>query len=186
MALPRLEDDKVYRWYLASPFAFADWTDPQISELNANPTNNPSGLIFNVTCAVNVEGSQFDLDDFEADDTLTFCQEAGDTSRIADNATVVYNIVRSKEKWDDATSILPADGFNVSELARTLITWRGIEYFAILSIGETEDAPFAAGEEVSMIRVSTDWGTDEVDTGSYANMNQAFGFRGDILWNHTL
>lgn len=186
MALPRLTEDKVYRLYLASPYAFADWTDPQSSELNANPTNNPNGLVFNVTCAVNVEGSQFDLDDFEADTSLTFCQKAGDSSRISDNATVVYNIVRSKEKWDDASSVLAADGFNVSELARTLISWRGVEYFAILSIGEADDEPFAADQEVSMIRVATDWATDEIDTGSYVNMNQAFAFRGDILWNHPL
>ena len=63
MALKRLQRDEVYRFYLASPLAFADWENPTTAELNANPTNDPNGLIFNLSCALDTDTSQFDLDE---------------------------------------------------------------------------------------------------------------------------
>ena len=49
MALARLNSDEVYRFYLASPFAFTDWENPTAAEFNANPTNDPGGEIWNIT-----------------------------------------------------------------------------------------------------------------------------------------
>ena len=51
MALERLQG-LVHRFHLAAPNHFADWKNPTLLELNANPTNNPNGTIFNLTCAL--------------------------------------------------------------------------------------------------------------------------------------
>lgn len=188
----RLIEDDVYRIGLASPLAFADWTDPTSAEFNANPTNSPSGLIWNLTCAINTDTSQFDLDDPDFDDSTTFCQKAGDQTRMTENATIIYNVALSKERWTNAASLVEVDTetqnlkFNTSTLAQSLLRWRGIEYFAWMSIGKGPDEPFAAGDVVYLVRVVTDHGTDEVDTGSMASMTNALGYRSDILWSHTL
>ena len=186
MALRRLTGDEVYRIGLTSKRNFADWTNPTAAELNSNPTNNPNGTIWDLTCALNVDGSTFDLDDPDFDDSLTFCQTAGNQERMAENATVVFAIVRAAERWTDADSLLSADGFNTSNLAMSLVAWRGPEYLAFFSIGEKPDTPFAIDQRISMVSVAADWGIDSVDTGSKANMIQNWAFRGDILWNHKI
>ena len=61
MPVDRLQADQVYRFYLAHRLAFANWQTPTIAELNANSTNAPSGLIWNLTCALNTDGTTFDL-----------------------------------------------------------------------------------------------------------------------------
>lgn len=191
MSLARLKSDEVYRLGLASPLAFADWTQPTVAELNANATNHPNGLIWNLTCAINTDGSQFDLDDPEVDESLTFCQRAGDSTIVSENATVVYELVRSKGRWLDASNVtVPVDpkddGFNTSNLGLSLLAWRDVEYFAWMSIGKGPEEPFAIGDRISMVRVVTDWGIDTTGTGESARMTQTFGFRSDILWRYEI
>ena len=195
MALKRLAKDEVYRLGLASPLAFANWEQPTVAEMNAwnsGPVfNDPSGLIWNLSCALNTDGTQFDLDDPDLDDSLTFCQTAGNGEVMTENATVVYEFERSKGRWLNAASTTvpadpAADGFNTANLALSLMAWRGVEYFAWLSIGKAPEEPFVVGDRVSLIRVATDWGVDSLGTGDNARMTQTFGFRSDILWNYKL
>jgi len=186
MALKRLQRDEVYRFYLASPLAFADWEHPTSAELNANPSNLPDGLIFNLTCALNTDGTQFDLDDPELDDSLTFCQSAGNGEVSSRSATVVFESEMSKVRWDPASSVLPADGFNVANLAFSLLAYRGIEYYAILSVGEGPDAPFAPGDRIKMAQVSTDWGVPVMGTGENIRLSQTFAKRSNLNWNYEL
>lgn len=186
MSLRRLQDDQVYRWLLASPLAFANWQTPTTAELNANPTNDPNGLIWNLTCALDVDTSQFDLDEPDSDDSLTFCQSSGNQEPMEYSATVVYGVQLAKERWLDADSTLSVDGFNTSTLAQSLLTWRGIDYFAILSVGESEDEPFAVGDRIKMAEVSTDWGIVEGGSGEMLKMVQTFAKRSNILWNYSL
>src|SRR5690606_6670771 len=143
MALERLTDDRVYPWYIARPLAFGDWREHTVAEMNAIPDSGPSGLIFNITCAVSTDGSQFDLDDPTLDESLTFCQESGDSAVQSRSATVAIQFQEAMERWLDGTSTDAADGFNTATLTKSLLMWRGVEYFAILSIGKRDDAPFA-------------------------------------------
>ena len=183
MALRRLSKDEVYRWYVASPLAFADWQNPTVAELNANPTNDPNGLIWNITCAVNVDGSQFDLDEPDADDSLTFCQSSGNQEPTEYSATVVHSIALAKQRWTNASSVLTANGFNTSTLAQSLFTWRGIEYFSILSVGKSPDAPFAVGDRIKMAETATDYGIIEGGTGDNLSMVQTHAKRSRLAWN---
>ena len=183
MALRRLKIDQSYRFLLASPDHFADWRNPTVAELNANPTNDPSGSIFNVTCALNTDGTQFDLDDPTLDETLTFCQDPGNGEVMERSATVAFQWARATERWDDASSMAESDGYNASTLIDSLLRWRGVDYFAILSIGKGPDAPFAAGDRIKMAEVSTDWATDESGTGNNVTSTQTFAKRSRLVWN---
>lgn len=186
MALRRLSADEVYRFYLASPLAFANWQTPTTAELNANPTNDPNGLIFNLTCALNTDGTTFDLDDPDEDDSLTFCQSAGDTTVSSRSATVVFEIERAKDRWDNASSTAAGDGFNTANLALSLLTWRGIDYFAIMSVGKAGSETFAVDDRIKMAEVSTDWGVDVSGTGENLRMSQTFAKRSNLAWNISL
>lgn len=181
MALERLYGPAV-RLYLASPLAFADWQNPTVLELNANPDNDPDGLIFNLTCALDQDGSTFDLGDSETDDSLSFCQVAGSESPTAYNPEIVYSLFRSTVPWVESD----ASTLNTSNLGFSLMAWRGVEYFAIASVGEAHDAPFASGDRVKMARVVTDFGVDEIGSGENVKLNQTFGFRSDLNWNYEL
>ena len=185
----------VYRYGLASPLAFADWTQPTIAEMNAWNTggtfNNPSGLIWNLTCALNPDATELSIDDPDRDESASFCQKAGQGDVMTENATAVFEFYRSKGRWMDASSTTKAatpegDGFNTSELALSLLAWRDVEFFAWKSIGKGPEEPFVAGDRVSLFRVATDYGIDVIGTGENARMSQTFGFRSDILHNFVL
>ena len=183
MALKRLKKDEVYRWYLASPLAFADWENPTVAELNSNPTNSPNGLIFNITCALSQNDSQFDLDDPELDDTLTFCQSAGNGEVSSRSATVVFGFQEAKERWLNAGSTLEADGFNAATLTRSLLMWRGVPYFAILSVGKDPDAAFAVGDRIKMAEIETDLAVPNAGTGDNMTWVQTPAKRSRLAWN---
>ena len=179
MADIRLYDPAV-RIYLASPLAFADWTTPTAAELNANSTNDPNGLIWNLTCAIDRADSTFDLDDAEVDDSLSFCQVAGTTNPTSYNPNIVLSSFRSTEAWEisDPTSL------NTANLAFSLMAWRAVEYFAIMSVGEENDELFAVGDRVKMARVGTVDPVDVIGTGEMVKLTQNFRPLGDVNWNY--
>lgn len=186
MALRRLTKDEVYRFVLASPLAFAGDV-PTAAELNSNPTNDPNGLVFTLTCALNTDGTTFDLGEAETDDSLSFCQKAGDTERMAENPEIVFEIFRSRQPWTNAASTAAADGYNSANLAFSLLAWRDVEYMAILSVGKDVDAPFEEGDRIKMARVATDWGVDVMGSGENIRMSNDFANRGSddavFAWN---
>lgn len=178
MADTRLYDPAV-RIYLASPLAFADWKNPTTAELNANPTNDPNGLIWNLTCAIDRADSTFDLDDAETDDSLSFCQVAGTTNPTSLNPNMVYSAFRSKTPWVVSN---PAT-LNTANLAFSLMAWRGVEYFAIVSVGERYDETFAVGDRIKMARVGSVDPIDTIGSGEMVKITQNWRALGDVAWN---
>lgn len=181
MALARLKG-LVHRFGVASTLAFADWQNPTVAELNANITNDPDGLIFNLTCALNTDGTTFDLGDPETDDSLTFCQVAGTSPILAHNPEIVFEIERSTERWlvDNPASE------NTANLAFSLLAWPDVEYFAWMSVGKGPEDPFEIGDRIKLARVSTDIGIDQLGSGENVRLQQNFLQRGDVNWNYEL
>ena len=172
----------VTRFYLASPLAFEDWQRPTAAELNANPTNDPSGLIWNLTCAIAQDDTTHDLGDSDTDDALSFCQIAGAANPTSYNADIQWSIFRDAKRWivsDSATE-------SVANLAFSLLAWRGVEYFFIASVGEAYDQPFAAGDRVKMARCATDYNADVVGSGESVKLTVAPLSRSDLNWNYAL
>lgn len=186
MALRRLKRDEAYTFMLASPLAFDDWENPTVDELNANPTNDPSGLIFTLTCVLNVDGTTFSLDDPELDESISFCQSAGSSERMSENPNIVFEFFRSRVPWTNAASTLASDGFNSANLALSLLAYQDVEYFGILRVGPEQDSPFAEGDRIKMAEVSTDYGVDVFASGENVRMSQDFANRSRVLWNYSL
>lgn len=181
MALERTRGAK-YRLGVASPLAFDDWRNPTANELNANPTNDPTGLIFDLTCAIDTDGTQFDLTDPEVDDSTSFCQDASSGEPISRNADVTFEIFRATEE----NKINDPAVWNTAHLAFTLLAWRGVEYFFWISHGEDPGTAFADDQRISLVRGETDWGVDSPATTEMMRMTATPAVRGDILWNHKI
>lgn len=164
------------RFLVAFPEAFEDWQNPTADELNANPDNDPSGLIFELTCALNQDGTTFDLGDSDTDDSLTFCQVAGAVNPTTLNPEIVYEFERSKDPL----------AVNTANLAFSLFAWKGVEMFGILSVGEEPRTAFDVGDRVKMARFAIDYPTDTIGTGENVRLSQTTAARGDVNWNYEI
>ena len=159
------------RWLVAAKEAFADWENPTAAELNARV-----GLVHNITCAVNQDGSTFDLGDPDTDDSLTFCQRAGAVNSTTRNPDIVIEVETSKVK----------NVVNTANTAHRLLRWPGVEYFFMMSVGEKPDAPIAVGDIIKMASGETDWGVPVAGTGENIRLSQTPMSRSDINWNYKL
>lgn len=164
-----MADTRLYRenvtLALAFPEAFADWEAPTAAELN-------SALVYNITCALNEDGTTFDLGDSDTDDTITFCQAAGSVSPTFYNPEVVYEAERST---------LPT-ATNQANTAFGLLAFPDVEYFAILRVGKDSDVAFAVGDRVSLVRAATDLPVDVAGNGENVRLQQNFLNKGDVNW----
>lgn len=182
MANERLFGTKV-RIGLASPFHFADWeAGPTAAEMNAASTSDPSGSIWDLSCALDMENTTFDLGDSETDDELSFCQKAGAQNPTEYNPEIVYTAFRSTKPW----IVSDPSSYDQANLAFSLIFARGVEYFAWVSIGKDPGEPFAIGDRVSLVKVASDFAVEENGSGENSKISQTWGFRSDIIWNHVI
>lgn len=92
------------------------------------------------------------------------------------NPEITFEIERSKDPVDD----------NTANLAFGLLAWKGVEYFAIMSIGKEPGAPVAVGDRIKMARVALDYPSDIFGTGENVRLSQAFAQRGDVNWNYEI
>ena len=160
-----MSDTRLYREniFLGLAFveAFADWQAPTAAELNG-------ALVEDLTCALNEDGTTFDLGDSDTDDSLSFCQVAGAVSPTFMNPEVVYEAFRSKDATDD----------NVANTAFGLLAFPDVEYFAILRVGKDSDVAFAVGDRVSLVRVSTDYPVDVAGAGENIRLSNTLLSKG--------
>ena len=157
------------RWLIASKDAFANWKTPTAAELNAGAAAG----VWNITCAVNQDGSTFDLGDSETDDSLTFCQVAGAVNPTTLNPDIVIEVETSKIK----------NVVNTANTAADHLRYPGVEYFFIVSVGKAPSAPFAIGDEIKLADAETDWGVPVVGTGENIRLSQTPLARGNVAWN---
>lgn len=169
-----MSNERLYResitFALAEPEAFADRTAPTAAEMN-NAT-----LVYNVTCALWEDETEFTLGDPDTDDGLTFCNAAGFSTPTFDNPSVVFSALRDADRT--ATGV-----FNET-LARIMFPDR--EYIAILRIGPDSDVAFAAGQVVKMVSVKTDFPVDVLSNGENARIQQTFLQNGFVNWNYEI
>ena len=172
MALERLYGPNT-RWIVIEPEAIKDFANPTSDELNAAIAN---GLGANITCAVNQDGSTFDLGDSETDDSLTFCQVAGAVNPTSYNPEITIEVETSRDRTED----------NTANTAHDLLAYKGNEYFFGLSVGEAPDAPFAAGEQIKLVRGAIDYGVYQIGSGENIRLSSEVASRNDVAWNVSL
>jgi hypothetical protein len=167
MATTRLYRENI-TFLLAHPEAFADRTAPTASELNN------ANLVFNITCALNEDGTEFTLGDSDTDDSITFCDKAGVSTPTFYNPTVVFEAFRDE-------SVSATGVFNE---AFDLLAFPDIEYIAVLRVGKRSNVAFASGDRIKMVGVKTDFGTDVVGSGENIRIVQTFLNNDFVNWNY--
>lgn len=169
-----MANERLYRenilFALAEPEAFADRNAPTAAELNN------SDLVYNVTCALWEDETEFTLGDPDTDDGLTFCSKAGISTPTFDNPTVVFSALRDADRT--------ADGVFNGTFERLAHPDR--EFIAILRIGKDSDVAFTATDQVKLAAVSTDVGVPVLANGENVRITQNFLNRGWVNWNYVL
>jgi hypothetical protein len=153
---------------LARPEAFADRTAPTAAELNNDD------LVYNITCALNEDGTTFTLGDSDTDDSLTFCDQGNVSTPTFYNPEVVFEAFRDADTT--ATGV-----FNE---ALDLLAFPDVEYIAIMRVGKDSDVPFAAGDRIKMVGVKTDFGIDVNGNGENQRISQSFLNNDFVNWNY--
>lgn len=166
-------NERLYResitFLLAEPEVFANRNAPTAAELN-----NATGLVYNVTCALWEDETEFTLGDPDTDDGLTFCSAAGEQSQTFKNPSVVFSALRDEDRT--------ASGVFNGTWER--IAWPDREFIAILRVGPDSDVAFAINDEVRMVHVGTDNPVDVLSNGENARTQQTFLNRGWVNWNY--
>jgi hypothetical protein len=168
-----MANERLYRenilFALAEPEAFADRNAPTAAELNGP-------LVYNVTCALWEDETEFTLGDPDTDDGLTFCSKAGISTPTFDNPTVVFSALVDADRT--------ADGVFNGTVERIVHADR--EYIAILRIGKDSDVLFEDTDKIKMAAVSTDIGVPVLSNGENVRITQNFLNRGWVNWNHVV
>lgn len=152
--------------YVATSDAFADWSAPTLTEIT-NATK-----VFNISPAV--------TDDY----TLNMTESDSDSSlAIVDNADVqtptYYNYEASLDGFRDED----LTATSVYNKFRDLFSAPDVKYYLIKRIGKPHSAAFAAGDEVSIYGVKTDFPVDIVGDGEMVRLGARFLTTGEVAVN---
>jgi hypothetical protein len=152
--------------YVATADAFANWQSPTLTEISS------AVKVFDISQAV--------TDDY----TLNQTESQSDNSlSIVDNADVTtptyYNYEASLDGFRDQN----LTATSVYNKFRDLFKSADVKYYLIKRVGLPHDADFAAGQEISIFGVKTDFPTELVGDGEMVRMGARFLTTGEVAVN---
>lgn len=155
--------------YVATSDAFVNWSAPTLTEIT-NATK-----VFNISPAV--------TDDYTLNQTES---ESDDSLAIIDNADVqtptYFNYEASLDGFRDEN----LTATSVYNKFRDLFSQPDVKYYLIKRIGYAHDAPFAAGQEISVFGVRTDFPVDITGDGEMIRLGARFLVTGEVATNVTV
>lgn len=155
--------------YVAAADAFVDFSAPTLTEITA------AAKVFNISPAI--------TDDY----TLNMTESESDSSlAIVDNASVstptYYNYEASLDGFRDEN----ISASSVYNKFRDLFAAPDVKYYLIKRVGKTHNAAFAAGDEVSVYGVKTDYPVDLIGDGEMIRIGARFLTTGEVAVNATV
>lgn len=152
--------------YVATSDAFADWTAPTLDEIT-DATN-----VFNISPAV-TDDYTLNMTDSESDNSLS----------VVDNADVQTPTYHNYEASLDGFRDANLSATSVYNKFRDLFESADVKYYLVKRVGKTHDAAFAAGDEISIYGVKTDYPIDIVGDGEMVRMGARFLTTGEVKVN---
>lgn len=152
--------------YVATATAFADWTAPTLTEIT------DATKVFNISPAV-TDGYTLNMTDSQADSSLS----------VIDNADVQTPTYHNYEASMDVFRDANLTATSVYNKARDLFAAADVKYYLIKRVGKTHDAAFAAGDEISIYGVKTDFPVDIVGDGEMVRLGARFLTTGEVKVN---
>lgn len=152
--------------YVAASNAFANWAAPTLTEIT------DATKVFNISPAV-TDDYTLNMTDSESDSSLA----------IVDNADVqtptYYNYEASLDGFRDEN----LTATSVYNKFRDLFSTPDVKYYLIKRVGKAHDAAFAAGDEISVYGVKTDYPVDLVGDGEMIRLGARFLTTGEVAVN---
>lgn len=152
--------------YVAASDAFADWTAPTLTEIT------DATKVFNISPAV-TDDYTLNMTDSESDNSLS----------IIDNADVQTPTYHNYEASLDGFRDANLAATSVYNQFRDLFDGADRKYYLIKRVGKTHEAAFAAGDEISIYGVKTDFPIDIVGDGEMVRMGARFLTTGEVKVN---
>jgi hypothetical protein len=157
-------------WRIAYPEAFANPAEPTVAELNN------ALLVKDISCAVDEDGTTFQIADSDTDDRLGYCDQSGVTRPTNINPEAVLAIYEDQDR--------NANGqFN---LAKEHLLFPDSVFFLIKRVGpqsKMSDTPFDATDQIKMMRVRTDYGVPTIANDDPAMIVQTLLDDGLVSWH---
>jgi hypothetical protein len=152
--------------YVAAADAFADWKAPTLTEIT------DATKVFDISPAV-TDDYTLNMTDSEADTSLS----------IIDNADVQTPTYTNYEASLDLFRDANLTATSVYNKALELFDAADVKYYLIKRVGKTHDAAFAAGDEVSIYGVRTDFPVDILGDGEMVRLGARFLTTGEVKVN---
>lgn len=169
-----MPNDRLYRenirFDVAVPEAFADPTNPKVAELNN------AALVFNITCALDEDGTEFTLGDPDTDDSLSFCDSAGTQNATFKNPSVTYQYFLDEDR--------AASG--VFALARRHLSFPDVPLIGILRVGYRSDTAYAVGQRINLVGGKTDLPVSVQESGTNARQSTVLLGDGFVNWGFSV
>jgi hypothetical protein len=161
--------------YVAHKDAFADWTAPTLAEITTTGVFTSGVLTAGV---VNI--SQAVTDDYTLNQTAS---QSDSSLTVVDNATVNTPTYHSYEASLDGFVHENRTDDNSFNNFRKLFETEGVKYFIIKRVGKAHNAAFAAGDEISIFGVETDYPVNVIGDGQMIRLGARFLTTGQVKVN---
>jgi hypothetical protein len=169
-----MPNDRVYRENIridvAYPEAFAAFATPTVAELN-NAT-----FVKNITCALDEDGTEFTLGDPDTDDSLSFCDSAGNQTATFQNPTVTLTAFRDEDRA--ATGVF--------DMALQHLAFPDAPLIAILRVGYDSDVAYATTQRLNMVGGKTDLPLSVEESGTNARLSNTILPDGTVNWGYVV
>lgn len=160
------------------PEAFANPAAPTSAELNDQfvYSTNEDAMVFNISCSLTDDGYTYNLSDSETDDTRTICEVGQVQNPTFQTYEVALDALRDRSVTDNSVFNLFFDLFKGTDRP----------FWILVRHGKANTAPFAIGDDIRMLGVTTDNPTDLVEDNSMTQFGARFKNTGEVLWNRRL
>lgn len=161
----------------AFPEAFANPAAPTAAELNDQfaYTTNEDAMVFNVSCAI-LDDYTLNMADSDTDDSMSVCDIGNVSTPTFQNYEASLDGFRDAAVNDNGVFNLFADTFRGPDR----------EFYLIKRIGYSSSTAFAAGQDISMYGVDTDFPVDVIEDNSPLKFGARFKPNGNLNINYTL
>lgn len=165
-----------YSVYAFFPEAVADWQNLSAAELNDAIAG---GLGFDISCALTDDSVTINLTDSDTDDSISICDIGNVSTPTFFNYEVSFDSFRNGPVSSGAQ--VP-----VYEIPVNLFSTADRPFYIVKRIGPDQGTAFAAGQEVSVYGVNTDYPTDVLGDGDNILFGSRFKPNGQVYTNAEL
>lgn len=162
--------------YAFFPEATTNWTTVSAGELNDALTD---GLGFDISCAITDDSVSINPTDSDTDDSISICDIGNVETPTFFNYEVTFDSFRNGP-------VALGQTVAVYDIPPVLFPTADLPFYIVKRIGPAQGSAFAAGQEISVFGVNTDYPTDVLGDGENILFGARFKPTGELNTNTEL